>query len=112
MQTTFFYERIQRVYSNKCIHCFWKREKGKQTIQLIPTTDIAAELGKIKKDRQITIGFALETDNEITNATEKLRKKNLDFIVLNSLQNPGAGFQYDTNQISIITQEIRIDFPL
>lgn len=52
-----------------------KREKGKQTIQLIPTTDIAAELGKIKKDQQITIGFALETDNEITNATEKLRKK-------------------------------------
>lgn len=89
-----------------------KREKGKQTIQLIPTTDIAAELGKIKKDRQITIGFALETDNEITNATEKLRKKNLDFIVLNSLQNPGAGFQHDTNQISIITQENRIDFPL
>lgn len=89
-----------------------KREKGKQTIQLIPTTDIAAELGKIKKDRQITIGFALETDNEITNATEKLRKKNLDFIVLNSLQNPGAGFQYNTNQISIITQENRIDFPL
>lgn len=89
-----------------------KREKGKQILQLVPTTDIAAALGQIKSDQQITIGFALETDNEITNASDKLRKKNLDFIVLNSLQNPGAGFQYDTNQISIITRENRIDFPL
>lgn len=89
-----------------------KREKGEQLLRLIPTKDIAAVLGKMKNKKQKTIGFALETNHEIENATEKLHKKNLDFIVLNSLQNPGAGFQYDTNQISIITQNERIDFPL
>lgn len=89
-----------------------KREKGEQFLRLIPTKDIAAVLGKMKNKKQKTIGFALETNHEIENATEKLHKKNLDFIVLNSLQNPGAGFQYDTNQISIITQNERIDFPL
>lgn len=89
-----------------------KREKGKQILHLVPTKDIAATLGKIKSQKQKTIGFALETNHEVENATEKLRKKNLDFIVLNSLQNPGAGFQYDTNQISIITENERIDFPL
>lgn len=89
-----------------------KREKGKQILHLVPTKDIAATLGKIKSPKQKTIGFALETNHEVENATEKLRKKNLDFIVLNSLQNPGAGFQYDTNQISIITENERIDFPL
>lgn len=89
-----------------------KREKGEQLLRLIPTKDIAAVLGKMKNKKQKTIGFALETNHEIENANEKLHKKNLDFIVLNSLQNPGAGFQYDTNQISIITQNERIDFPL
>lgn len=89
-----------------------KREKGEQLLRLIPTKDIAAVLGKMKNKKQKTIGFALETNHEIENATEKLHKKNLYFIVLNSLQNPGAGFQYDTNQISIITQNERIDFPL
>lgn len=89
-----------------------KREKGEQLLRLIPTKDIAAVLGKMKNKKQKTIGFALETNHEIENATEKLHKKNLDFIVLNSLQNPGAGFQYDTNQISIITPNERIDFPL
>lgn len=89
-----------------------KREKGEQFLRLIPTKDIAAVLGKMKNKKQKTIGFALETNHEIENANEKLHKKNLDFIVLNSLQNPGAGFQYDTNQISIITPNERIDFPL
>lgn len=89
-----------------------KREKGEQLLRLIPTKDIAAVLGKMKNKKQKTIGFALETNHEIENANEKLHKKNLDFIVLNSLQNPGAGFQYDTNQISIITPNERIDFPL
>ena len=59
-------------------------------------------MGKEKKKNQFVVGFALETENELVNAKEKLRKKNFDLIVLNSLQNPGAGFGFDTNQISII----------
>ena len=80
-----------------------KREKGSQTLELTPTEDIAAALGKIKKKGQVLVGFALETDNERPNALAKLKKKNLDFIVLNSLQDKGAGFQHDTNKITILT---------
>ena len=79
-----------------------KRTKNDMYIELKPTKDIAAELGKIKKKNQVLIGFALETDNEEKNASDKLKKKNLDFIVLNSLQDKGAGFGYDTNKISIL----------
>jgi len=79
-----------------------KRKGDSINISLKPTQDIAAELGKIKKTHQLLIGFALETNDELANAQKKLVKKNLDFIVLNSLKEEGAGFQKDTNKISII----------
>jgi phosphopantothenoylcysteine decarboxylase/phosphopantothenate--cysteine ligase len=69
---------------------------------LKPTKDIAAALGQAKTEKQVLVGFALETHNEKTNAQSKLERKNLDFIVLNSLQEAGAGFRHDTNKISII----------
>jgi phosphopantothenoylcysteine decarboxylase/phosphopantothenate--cysteine ligase len=79
-----------------------KREKNSLSITLTPTKDIAAYLGSIKKKNQILAGFALEAANERTNALKKLREKNLDFIVLNSLNDPNAGFNVDTNKICII----------
>ena len=82
-----------------------KREKGEQTLVLKPTHDIAAALGQMKSANQKLVGFALETDNEQTNAQHKLEKKNLDFIVLNSLRDKGAGFNYDTNKVSIISRD-------
>lgn len=85
-----------------------KREQGKNNkfiLELKPTQDIAAELGKIKRPGTLHIGFALETDNEIPNALAKLDKKNLDAIVLNSLRDEGAGFGTDTNKISIIDRK-------
>ncbi|MBN1253341.1 MAG: bifunctional phosphopantothenoylcysteine decarboxylase/phosphopantothenate--cysteine ligase CoaBC [Bacteroidales bacterium] len=86
-----------------------KRTKEDMVIKLKPTKDIAADLGKIKKPKQKIIGFALETDNEMKNALLKLNKKNLDFIVLNSLQDKGAGFSYDTNKISIVDKNKNIE---
>lgn len=81
-----------------------KREKtGEITLRLIPNPDIAATLGAMKKPGQKLIGFALETDNEQANAADKLRRKNLDFIVLNSLRDPQAGFAKDTNKVTIIS---------
>jgi phosphopantothenoylcysteine decarboxylase/phosphopantothenate--cysteine ligase len=80
-----------------------KREKQEiPTITLVKNPDIAATLGAQKKPGQILIGFALETDNEMTNALEKLRRKNLDMIALNSLRTPGAGFGTDTNVLTLI----------
>ncbi|SES67748.1 phosphopantothenoylcysteine decarboxylase / phosphopantothenate--cysteine ligase [Draconibacterium orientale] len=81
-----------------------KTKRGKENwhIELQPTKDIAAELGKLKTNKQLLIGFALETNNELANAASKLLKKNLDFIVLNSLKDKGAGFGVDTNKITII----------
>jgi phosphopantothenoylcysteine decarboxylase/phosphopantothenate--cysteine ligase len=79
-----------------------KRGKENYSIELTPTKDIAASLGKVKSDKQFLVGFALETNDEEFNAKLKLEKKNLDFIVLNSLNDVGAGFQHDTNKISII----------
>ncbi|MGL5635635.1 MAG: bifunctional phosphopantothenoylcysteine decarboxylase/phosphopantothenate--cysteine ligase CoaBC [Bacteroidales bacterium] len=79
-----------------------KREKEDMTITLKPTQDIAAAVGANKKEGQVLVGFALETQNEQNNALAKLEKKNLDFIVLNSLRTPGAGFKVDTNQVTII----------
>jgi len=79
-----------------------KRGKENWQIELQPTEDIAAALGKMKTKNQILVGFALETDDEIENARKKLKKKNLDFIVLNSLNEKGAGFGVDTNKITII----------
>ena len=66
----------------------------------------------MKKDNQVLVGFALETNDEQHNAEDKLQRKNLDFIVLNSLNDKGAGFRYDTNKISIIDREGKTDFPL
>ena len=80
-----------------------KREKDDLIIKLSPTQDIAKELGHRKNNNQKLIGFALETDNEETNAKAKLKKKNFDFIVLNSTRNKGTTFRTDDNQIKIIT---------
>ncbi|HEX8060055.1 MAG TPA: bifunctional phosphopantothenoylcysteine decarboxylase/phosphopantothenate--cysteine ligase CoaBC [Cyclobacteriaceae bacterium] len=71
------------------------------TLELIKTHDIASELGKVKKPGQVIVGFALETENEKANAQKKLVAKNFDFIVLNSLQDAGAGFGHDTNKVTI-----------
>lgn len=72
------------------------------TLELVNTQDIAAELGKLKKNGQIIVGFALETENERANAEKKLASKKFDLIVLNSLQDAGAGFGHDTNKITLI----------
>ena len=79
-----------------------KRGKTNWNLELEPTKDIAKALGEIKSEKQVLVGFALETGDEIENATKKLVAKNLDFIVLNSLNEKGAGFQLDTNKITII----------
>jgi phosphopantothenoylcysteine decarboxylase/phosphopantothenate--cysteine ligase len=79
-----------------------KRENENLTLTLKPTQDIAAALGQQKMENQFLVGFALETDNEEANALTKMERKNLDFIVLNSLQDAQAGFGYDTNKISIL----------
>lgn len=89
-----------------------KREKDDLVLQLKPTQDIAANLGAIKTASQVMVGFALETHNEMTNAQKKLQKKNLDFIVLNSLQDEGAGFRIDTNKITIISATEEKPFPV
>ncbi|MDE6003381.1 MAG: bifunctional phosphopantothenoylcysteine decarboxylase/phosphopantothenate--cysteine ligase CoaBC [Prevotella sp.] len=81
-----------------------KREKDDLIIRLQPTHDIAAQLGQMKRDGQLLVGFALETNDEEANAQKKLEKKNLDLIVLNSLRNKGTCFQSDENQISIISR--------
>ncbi len=79
-----------------------KKKTSSLSIELEKTPDIAANLGKIKRDGQLLIGFALETNNELDNAKGKLERKNFDFIVLNSLRDKGAGFSYDTNKITIL----------
>ena len=83
-----------------------KREKtGHLVIELTATQDIAAQLGKMKRTNQRLVGFALETDNEEVHALDKLKRKNLDFIVLNSLRDAGAGFSHDTNKITILAAD-------
>ena len=79
-----------------------KKTDDDMKIELVRTIDIAATLGTKKAKNQIMVGFALETNDEINHAKQKLHKKNLDFIVLNSLSDPGAGFQHDTNKITIL----------
>ena len=85
-----------------------KREGGGHdegmTLHLVPNPDIAAALGRMKRKGQVLVGFALETNDEQANAQRKLEKKNLDFIVLNSLQNEGTCFRSDENQVSIISR--------
>ncbi|MDE5875334.1 MAG: phosphopantothenoylcysteine decarboxylase, partial [Muribaculaceae bacterium] len=81
------------------------------TLRLVKNPDIAASLGA-KKKGQLLVGFALETDHEIENAIHKLKKKNLDLIVLNSLRDPEAGFMKDTNKITIVAADGReLEFP-
>lgn len=82
-----------------------RNEKGNLTVELTPNPDIAASLGKIKNPNQILVGFALETNNAEDNAKKKLDKKNLDFIVLNTLEDEGAGFGKNTNKVTIISRE-------
>lgn len=92
-----------------------KIKSNKEGIKLTlkPTKDIAFNLGNVKKPGQILVGFALETDNEIENAQAKLERKKLDFIVLNSLNDKGAGFKGDTNKIKILEPKGKVlEFPL
>ncbi len=90
-----------------------KKKADDWNIELVKTHDVLKWMGDHKKEAQLLVGFALETNNEVENANKKLVKKNLDFIVLNSLQNKGAGFKHDTNQITILTKENKkIDFEL
>lgn len=92
------------VYSDMKI----KRTPGPYSLELTPNRDIAAEIGKIKRKGTFTLGFALETDNEIENAVSKMKKKNLDAIVLNSLKDEGAGFSVDTNKVSILSSDGKV----
>jgi len=101
----------------KPLHCSENKLKRKSderlTLELTPNPDIAATLGKMKKPEQLLVGFALETDQEKFHAKEKLRKKNLDFIVLNSLKDKGSCFQGDTNKIMIMDANGNVkEFPL
>ena len=86
-----------------------KKKEAELLLRLKPTTDIAGTLGMKKKASQILAGFALETDNELENAKDKLLRKNLDIIVLNSLNEDGAGFGHDTNKITLIDRNNNID---
>ena len=87
--------------------------QGRMTIELVKTRDILGHLGQIKGEKQFLVGFSLETDNELENARAKLKRKNLDFIVLNSLRDKGAGFEKDTNKVTILDKSGQInEFPL
>lgn len=85
-----------------------KKKDERVTLELIKTHDIAASLGKLKHNGQIIVGFALETEDEQANARKKLESKNFDLIVLNSLNEKGAGFGYDTNKITIINRQHQV----
>lgn len=86
-----------------------KKSEDTLNIELKSTKDILASIGNLKSENQLLIGFALETSNELENAKSKLVRKKLDFIVLNSLNDKGAGFGYDTNKISIIDKDNNVD---
>jgi len=85
-----------------------KKQDQDLSIELSPTVDILARLGEMKKAHQITIGFALETNNELEHAKSKIQRKNLDLIVLNSLQDTGAGFGHSTNKVTFIDKHNKI----
>ncbi|MCF0054748.1 bifunctional phosphopantothenoylcysteine decarboxylase/phosphopantothenate--cysteine ligase CoaBC [Dyadobacter sp. CY356] len=90
-----------------------KKQGDEINLELIKTTDIAGTLGKQKKDRQLLVGFALETEHEMEYALDKLRRKNFDYIVLNSLNDAGSGFAHDTNKITVIDKSENVyRFPL
>ena len=84
-----------------------KKEMSQLSIDLVKTKDILASVGKIKRDNQLLVGFALETENEVENAKKKLHNKNADLIVLNSLRTAGAGFRTATNQVTIFGKDDR-----
>ena len=88
---------------NKLLHKY-KKESGTTKIELQKTKDILADMGAAKKN-QFLVGFALETNNEIDNAKSKLLEKNLDLIVLNSLNDEGAGFESNTNKVTILSKD-------
>ena len=85
-----------------------KKKAYALSIELEPTQDILATLGKSKRENQVLVGFALETENAEKNAKAKLKKKNCDLLVLNSLQDQGAGFGHDTNKVSILDRHNNI----
>lgn len=85
-----------------------KKKSNSLTLELQKTKDILYHLGTVKKDYQFLVGFALETNNEVANARQKLQKKHLDFIVLNSLKDKGAGFKHNTNKITILDKHNKI----
>ena len=89
-----------------------KREGNSLTLDLSPTRDIARCLGETKRPGQVLVGFALETNDEEAHAREKMLRKHLDFIVLNSLQDQGAGFRVDTNKVTIMDAEGKTEYPL
>lgn len=82
-----------------------KKKEETFSIQLKKTTDIAAELGKRKRDGQLLVGFALETNDALDHARQKMQRKNLDLIVVNTLEDSGAGFGHDTNRIALLTPQ-------
>lgn len=86
-----------------------KKKENVTQIELKPTKDILASVGKIKNKNQILVGFALETNDEVENAKKKLKAKNLDFIVLNSLNDKGAGFEHETNKVTFIDNNNKIE---
>ncbi len=96
--------KIENIASQKV-----KKSNGNWDISLTKTNDILLEISQEKKENQILVGFALETENELENAKEKLINKNLDMIVLNSLNEKGAGFGYDSNKITIIEKDNKIE---
>ncbi len=89
-----------------------KKKEGELHLRLVRNPDIAADLGTSKRPDQLLIGFALETEHGLANAREKLTRKNLDFIVLNSPRTPGAGFGHATNQIQLVDRNKVTDFEL
>jgi phosphopantothenoylcysteine decarboxylase / phosphopantothenate---cysteine ligase len=90
-----------------------KKDESSFTIRMVKNIDIAYEFGRIKTDRQISVGFALETNDELTHAIGKLAKKNFDMVVLNSMNDSNATFGFDTNKITIIKNDFsQKDFPL
>ena len=86
-----------------------KKNNADLIIDLEPTQDILRSVGEIKTKNQLLVGFALESNNELENAKTKLKSKNLDLIVLNSLNDKGAGFEFDTNKVSIIDNSNKVD---
>ncbi|WP_191907064.1 bifunctional phosphopantothenoylcysteine decarboxylase/phosphopantothenate--cysteine ligase CoaBC [Adhaeribacter soli] len=89
-----------------------KKDTDSFSIELVKNVDIAATLGKQKRPDQFAVGFALETNNELAHAQQKLQKKNLNMVILNSLQDAGAGFKHDTNKITIVEPDKITNFEL